>query len=333
MPQYTHAGERPRQARIAAVGGYRPRRVVANEEVCRDLDSTDQWIRRRTGIETRRFAGPDETLEAMAAAAVDKALAEAGVAPSQVGVVIAATMSYLYQAPPLATRIGALLDGFHGAAFDVSGACAGFGHALELARTLVVSGSVDHVVVVGAERMSDIIDPADRSTAFLFGDGAGAVVVAPSRETGIFPPEWGSEPAGADAIAQPDAWHCGPGQPESADRHLRMHGQEVFRWVTDSVPAVATGALERAGLGVQDLAAFVPHQANLRIIETLVRALALPEHVRVARDVVEAGNTSAASIPLALESLLAQGQMSGRPALLLGFGSGLGHCAQVVILP
>ncbi|MEV3931290.1 MULTISPECIES: beta-ketoacyl-ACP synthase 3 [unclassified Streptomyces] len=333
MPQHVQAGQLPRQARIAAVGGYRPRRVVGNEEICHHVDSTDQWIRRRTGIETRHFAEPDETLEAMAAAAADKALAEAGVDPSQVGVVIAATMSYLYQAPPLAARAGALLDGFRGAAFDVSGACAGFCHALELARVLVSSGSADHVVVVGAERMSDIVDPTDRSTAFLFGDGAGAVVVAPSRETRIFPPEWGSDPSGADAIAQPDPWDCGPARPEAANRYLGMHGQEVFRWVTDSVPAVAEGALARAGMSVQDLAAFVPHQANLRITESLVRALGLPPEVRVARDVVRAGNTSAASIPLALESLLAQGEMSGRPALLLGFGSGLGHCAQTVLLP
>ena len=333
MAQYAHAGEPPRHARIAAVGGYRPRRVVTNEEVCRRLDSSDEWIRRRTGIETRRFAEPDETLEAMGAAAVDKALAEAGVAPSRIGVVIAATMSYLYQAPPLATRIGALLDGFHGAAFDVAGACAGFCHALELARALVASGSADHVVVVGAERMSDIIDPADRSTAFIFGDGAGAVVVSAAREPGIFPPVWGSRPAGADAIAQPDSWHCGPGLPESGDRYLRMRGQEVFHWVTGSIPGLVAGALDRAGLSAEDLAAFVPHQANLRITQSLVTALALPAHVRVARDLVELGNTSAASIPLAMESMTADGQVSGRPALLLGFGSGLGYCAQVVILP
>ncbi|MCF4136979.1 beta-ketoacyl-ACP synthase 3 [Streptomyces sp. Tue 6430] len=333
MSQYAHAAERPRQARIAGVGGYRPRRVVGNEEICRRLDSTDQWIRRRTGIESRRFAEPDETLEAMASAAVDKALAEAGVEPSRIGAVIAATMTYLYQAPPLAARIGALLDGFHGAAFDVSGACAGFCQALEVARTLVSTGSVEYVAVVGAERMSDIVDPADRSTAFLFGDGAGAVVVGPSQEIGIFPPSWGSEPAEADAIAQPDAWLCGPERPEAADRFLRMEGQEVFKWVTSSVPRGAAGALERAGLTVRDLAAFVPHQANLRIIDSLAASLALPDHVRVARDVVESGNTSAASIPLAMESVLAQGDVSGRPALLLGFGSGLGHCAQAVVLP
>jgi 3-oxoacyl-[acyl-carrier-protein] synthase-3 len=333
MAQEIHAAQVPRHARIMAVGGYRPRRVVGNEEVCRTLDSTDEWIRRRTGIESRRIAGPDETLEAMASAAVDKALAAAGIEPSRIGAVIAATITHLYQVPPLATRIGALLDGFHGAAFDVSGACTGFCQALEVARALVSSGSVEYVAVVGAERMSDIVDPADRSTAFLFGDGAGAVVVGPSQDSGIFPPKWGTETAGVDIITQPDAWTCGPEQPGAANRFLAMDGQEVFKWATSSVPRVAAGALERAGLSVRDLAAFVPHQANLRIIDSLAARLRLPDHVRVARDIVETGNTSAASIPLAMESMLAQGDLSGRPALLLAFGAGLAHCAQAVILP
>ncbi|MFC8453644.1 beta-ketoacyl-ACP synthase 3 [Kitasatospora sp. NPDC057223] len=333
MAEYAPAGEPPRYARITGVGGYRPRRVVGNEEVCRRIDSSDEWIRRRTGIRSRRFAQPDETLEVMAATAVDKALADAGVSATQVGVIITATMSYLFQAPPLASRVGALLDGFEGSAFDVSAACAGFCHALELARALVASGGARHVVVVGAERMSDIVDPTDRSTAAIFGDGAGAVVVGASPRPGIFPAVWGSDPSGADAIAQPDPWCCGPDGPDTRARHLRMAGAKVLHWVAGTMPGVAAAALARAALDVRDLAAFVPHQANLRIVDSLVTALALPEQVRVARDIVETGNTSAASIPLALESLLAEGRLSGRPALLMGFGSGLGYCAQVVTLP
>jgi 3-oxoacyl-[acyl-carrier-protein] synthase-3 len=339
MPENARTAGPARHARISGVGGYRPRRVVTNEEICRHVDSSDAWIRRRTGIRTRRFAQPDERLEVMAAAAVVKALAAAGVAAGQVGVVVAATMSYLFQAPPLAARTVALLDGFGGAAFDVSAACAGFCHALELARALVASGTTDHVVVVGAERMSDIVDPADRSTAFIFGDGAGAVVVSAAREPGVRPAVWGSDPSGADAIAQPDAWRCGPdgfslaAAPDGGDHHLRMRGPEVLHWVAGAMPEVAVAALARAGLDLRDLAAFVPHQANLRIVESLATALALPDHVRVAQDIVETGNTSAASIPLALESLLAEGGLSGRPALLMGFGSGLGYCAQVVTLP
>jgi len=316
-------------ARIVGVGGYRPRRVVTNDEICRLVDSSDAWIRRRTGIRTRRFAQPDETLAAMAAVSAGKALASAGLAADQVGVLMVASMSYLFQAPPLAARVGALLDGFHGAAFDVSGACAGFCHALELARALVARGEAHHVVIVGAERMSDIVDPADRATAFLFGDGAGAVVVGPAERPGIAPAVWGSDPSAADAIAQPQSWT----RDAEADTYMRMLGPEVYRWVLDVVPDVVRRALARAGLSVEDLGSFVPHQANLRIVDSVAKALDLPPHVEVARDVVETGNTSAASIPLAIEALLAEGRGAGRPALLVGFGSGLGYCAQAVSLP
>ena len=323
------AGTSARYGRILGVGGYLPRRIVTNEEICRELDSSDEWIRRRTGIGTRRFAGPDETTAMMAAAAAGKALAQAGLTPGDVDCLIAASMSHLYQAPPLASQIAGLL-GTGPAAFDVSAACAGFCYSLAIANDIISAGSAEHVVVVGTERMSDIIEPTDRSTAFIFGDGAGAVVVGPADQPGIGPVIWGSDPAGAHCIEQPVSWkEVGDTWP-----YLRMSGPEVYRWVVTTMPQTAQQALDAALLRAEDLAAFIPHQANLRITEALVKALGLPDHVRVARDVVDMGNTSAASIPLAMERMLTAGEMpSGAPALLIGFGSGLGYAAQVAALP
>jgi 3-oxoacyl-[acyl-carrier-protein] synthase III len=302
---------------------------VTNEEICRVLDSSDEWIRQRTGIRTRRFADPDETTAMMATAAAGKALAQAGLTPGDVDCLIAASMSHLYQAPPLACQIAGLL-GTGPAAFDVSAACAGFCYGLALANDIISAGSAKHVVVVGTERMSDIIEPTDRSTAFIFGDGAGAVVVGPADQPGIGPVIWGSDPTGAHRIEQPVSWKdAGDSWP-----YLRMSGPEVYRWVVTTMPRTAQQALDAALLRADDLAAFIPHQANLRITEALVKKLGLPDHVQVAEDVTDVGNTSAASIPLAMERMLTAGETaSGAPALLIGFGSGLGYAAQVVALP
>ena len=327
-------------SRILGVGAYRPSRVVSNDEAAALIDSSDAWIRRRSGIVSRRYAGAgaDESVVAMAAAASVKALAQAGVTADAVDLVLLATMSHLEQspaaAPQVAHRIGAASSG----ALDVGAACAGFCHALALADSLIRAGSVRHVVVVGSERMSDIVDPTDRGTAFLFGDGAGAVVVGPAPVPGIGPVVWGADGERRDAIAHSAPWPA-LHPPEAPDvtlpaPALRMDGPAVFRWAVGTVPEVGRQALAAAGLTPGDLAAFIPHQANLRIIEAAATALRLPPEVVVARDVVDSGNTSAASIPLAMERLLAQGAVdSGGLALLVGFGAGLVHAAQVVTLP
>jgi 3-oxoacyl-[acyl-carrier-protein] synthase III len=328
------AGDSRGYGRILGAGGYRPRRIVTNEEICRHVQSSDEWIRRRTGIRTRRFAEPDETLAMMAAAAAGKALANAGLAPSDVDCVIAASMSYLYQAPPLAAEITDVLGSAPAAAFDVSAACAGFCHAVAIANDMVSAGSAQHVVVVGTERMSDIVDPADRSTSFIFGDGAGAVVVGPASQPGIGPVVWGSDPAGLHHIEQRISWRDSRGPAQGPWPYLQMSGPEVYRWAISAMPQTAQRALAAARLRAGDLAAFIPHQANLRICDALTTALDLPAHVRVARDVVDMGNTSAASIPLAMERMLAADDVAGGTlALLIGFGSGLGYAAQVVTLP
>jgi 3-oxoacyl-[acyl-carrier-protein] synthase-3 len=322
----------PGGARIISVGAYRPATVVANADICEAFDSSDEWIQRHSGIRTRRFADPAETIPYMAQQAAAKALVEAGIEAQQVSVVLLATMSYLHQTPAAAAHVAHAL-GTEAAAFDVMSACAGFSTGLALARDLVRSGSAEYVLVVGAERMSDLIDPKDRSTAFLFGDGAGAAVVGPADDVlGIGPVVWGSDGSQAGLIAQHESWLDGLGEPGSRPFML-MDGPRVYRWAVTQIPAVARQALERARVTPDDLVAFVPHQANLRIIETVASALELPPHVAVARDVVDMGNTSAASIPLALERLRAEGAEGGGPALLLGFGSGLSYAAQVVRLP
>ena len=319
-------------AALLGLGAYRPRRVVTNEEVCANLEVDADWVFARSGIATRRFAEPDETVVAMASAAATDALAAAGLAAGEVAVTLVATMSADTGCPQVATRVAAEVGAVNGSAMDLGAACAGFCYALEVAACLVDAGH-GAVLVVGVERMSDIVEPTDRSTAFLFGDGAGAVVVGPSSEPGIGPVAWGSDGSQASLIAQSPTWAeaagGAPGKPA-----LRMQGPAVFRWATSRMVPLAVEALEKAGSKPEQLDAFVPHQANARITDGLVRALDLPEHVVVARDVVGAGNTSAASVPLAMHSMLSSG--AARPAdlaLLVGFGAGLAFAAQVVRLP
>jgi 3-oxoacyl-(acyl-carrier-protein) synthase III len=317
---------------MLGVGAYRPRRTVPNAEVCEQLDVDADWVFARSGIHSRRFAGPDETVVAMGAAAARDALAAAGLEAADVGVTLVATMSADAACPQVATRVADAIGAVHGSAMDLGAACAGFCYALEVAGALVAAGH-GAVLVVGVERMTDIVEPTDRSTAFLFGDGAGAAVVGPSGSPGIGPVAWGADGAQADLIVQSPTWAevaaGAPGKPA-----LRMQGPAVFRWATSRMVPLAVEALEKAGCKPEQLDAFVPHQANARITDGLVRGLGLPEHVAVARDVATAGNTSAASVPLAMHALLASGAARpGDHALLLGFGAGLTFASQVVALP
>ncbi|HEV7710375.1 MAG TPA: beta-ketoacyl-ACP synthase III [Asanoa sp.] len=327
------AGDRPTGARILGLGTYRPARVVTNAEICAPLDSTDEWIRQRSGIVSRRFAGPDETVLTMAVRAGCDAAERSGVAPDRIDAVLLASMSYLTQSPPAAPEIAHRIGAAGAAAFDIGAACAGFCHGLAVADALVRAGSARHVLVIGSEKMTDIIDPKDRSTAFLFGDGAGAALVGPADGNGVGPVVWGSDGERSGLIAHSDSWLAVGSRPDFWPT-MRMAGPEVFRWAIQTVPVVGRAALDRAGLTVGDLAAFVPHQANARIIDRLAAALDLPPEVRVARDIETAGNTSAASVPLALDTLLTQHpESAGRPALLIGFGAGLCHAALTATLP
>ncbi|WP_329172244.1 beta-ketoacyl-ACP synthase III [Streptomyces sp. NBC_01477] len=332
MGRLRSAEQRP-GARILGVGVYRPARVVTNDEICARIDSSDEWIRRRSGIASRRFAGPDETVITMAAEAARKAMAQSGTDPDEVDMVLLATMSFLEQAPTAAPRVAHLLGARSAGALDISAACSGFCYSLGLADSLVRSGAARTVVVVGSEKMSDIIDPTDRGTAFLFGDGAGAVVVGPSETPGISPVVWGADGERHHMIAHDRTW-LDARNTQGPWPTLRMTGPEVFRWATRSVPEISRQALAEAGVEVADLAAFVPHQANARIVDVAAGSLGLAPHTAVAKDIVTSGNTSAASVPLAIDQLLSQGAASsGGLALLVGFGAGLAHAAQVVTLP
>ncbi|MFF2652012.1 ketoacyl-ACP synthase III [Streptomyces sp. NPDC058045] len=331
-------------ARILGVGGYRPTRVVPNEVILEKIDSSDEWIRSRSGIASRHWASDEETVSAMSVAAAGKAIADAGLDAAQIGAVVVSTVSHFAQTPAIATEIADKLGTDKAAAFDISAGCAGFGYGLTLAKGMVVEGSAEYVLVIGVERLSDLTDLEDRATAFLFGDGAGAVVVGPSKEPAIGPSVWGSEGDKSDTIKQTVSWdrfRVGDvAQLPLNDRGevrfpaLTQEGQAVFRWAVYEMAKVAQQALDAAGVSADELDVFIPHQANMRIIDSMVKTLKLPEHVTVARDIETTGNTSAASIPLAMERLLATGEAkSGDTALVIGFGAGLVYAATVVTLP
>ncbi|HEX6514993.1 MAG TPA: beta-ketoacyl-ACP synthase 3, partial [Nocardioidaceae bacterium] len=257
-----------------------------------------------------------------------------GVEPQQVDCVVVATVSHLLQTPAVATAVAYELGTERAAAFDISAACAGFCHGIALASDMVRGGTARHVLVIGVERLSDITDMRDRGTAFIFADGAGAALVGPSDEPGIGPVVWGSDGEQFDLIRQKEDWRDVIASEKPEMPHLTMQGNAVFRWASFEMAKVAQQALDRTGLTADDLDVFVPHQANMRIIDAMARSMKLPDRVKVARDIAEQGNTSAASIPLALDRMIEEGEAgSGDLALLIAFGAGLAYAAQVVRVP
>lgn len=326
--------QRPVRAgsRIAGVGSFLPRRIVSNEEMCTMIDSSDEWIQQRTGIVERRWASDDEPLLLMVTEASRKALAHAGIDASQVDAIICATVTHFSQTPALAPLLAHELGISDPAAYDVSAACAGYCYALAQADALIRTGAATTVLVVGAERLSDITDKGDRSTAFLFADGAGATVVVADDTPGIGPVVWGSDGSQGHVIAQTKDFR--DAVPEGRMPTLAMDGKPVFRWATTFIADAASKILEETGVSPAELDVFIPHQANNRITDSMLRHLSLPEEVVVARSIRHIGNTSAASVPIAMDELLSSGQASsGQTALLIGFGAGLVYAGQVVALP
>jgi 3-oxoacyl-[acyl-carrier-protein] synthase-3 len=321
-------------ARILGVGGYRPSRVISNAEICEFIDSSDEWIRTRSGIIERRWAADDETVQSMAVGASRKAIERAGIGAEEIGCVVVATVSHMLQTPAVATLIALELGTNKAAAFDISAACAGFCHGVALGADMVRAGTAKYVLAIGVERLSDITDRTDRSTAFIFADGAGAAVIGPSDTPRIGPVVWGSDGEQFDLIRQKETWGDAFANDGGTWPNLRMDGNPVFRWASFEMAKVAREAIERAGITVDDLDAFIPHQANMRITDAMARALKIPAHVAIARDIAYQGNTSAASVPLAMERMIEEGAAkSGDTALLIAFGAGLAYAAQVVILP
>ncbi len=321
-------------ARILATGSYRPSRVVTNDEICQTIDSSDEWIRERSGITERRWAGDDETVATMSAAAAEKALAAAGLASQDVDVIIVATCTHPYQTPSAASEVASMIGVPTAAAVDISAACAGFAYGLSMAQDMIRGGSAGHVLLIGAEKLSAFTDIYDRSTAFIFADGAGAVVVGPSSTPAISPVVWGGDGDQLQAINMTQNWVDFKANGFDIFPTISMKGQQVFRWAVSEMTRVCRESLDTAGVTVEDLDAFIPHQANNRITDALVRALELPDSVAVARDIITTGNTSAASIPLAMDRMLASGEIhQGGNALLVGFGAGLVFASEVVTLP
>lgn len=321
-------------ARIMSVGGYRPRRVVDNAEICTLIDSSDEWIRTRSGIRERRWASPDETVQMMSLAAARAAVERAGLDPAQIDTVIVSTVTHLLQTPSAAATIASELGARGAAAFDISAACAGFCYGIAMADALVRSGASTYALVIGVERLSDLTNREDRSTAFIFADGAGAAVVGRSDTPAIGPVVWGSDGDQAGLITQSEPWDRIMVAENPHWPALRMDGNPVFKWASFTMAKAAAEALDRAGVGPDEIEVFVPHQANMRITDAMLRALRLPESVVVARDIERQGNTSAASIPLAMEALLTSGEArSGQTCLIIGFGAGLVYAGQVIVLP
>jgi beta-ketoacyl ACP synthase len=330
---------------LLGIGAYRPQRIVSNAEVCEVLDSSDEWIYERSGIRNRRWISGDETAKSMAVTAAERAIRNSGIDKEQIGALVLATGSWKTKIPHGAPQVAHEL-GINGiAAFDLASGCGGFGYGLGVATDMIRSGSAEYVLVIGVETMSVVMEPTDRNTAFIFGDGAGAVVVGPSERNGISPTVWGSDGENSSAISQnydipaymdrAQALQAQGADGEQVGRMVvSMEGPRVFRWAAITLPKALGSILSESGVAIEDIEVFVPHQANARINDLMKKNLGLGDDVPVANDIENTGNTSAASIPLAMEEMLVSGKAKGgQLALLLGFGAGLSYAGQVVTLP
>ena len=338
MTAQLHAAKSTGFSRIVSVGGARGPLVVDNHELVEALDSSDEWIQRRTGIVTRRRAPAEVLVQDLAEQAGRNTLEAAGIDPSDVDVVIVSSVSWMQPTPGMAPVVAARLGvSPRAAAYDVNAGCAGYCYGIGQADAMIRAGLARHVLVIGAEKLSDYGDPTDRTISFIIGDGAGAALLAPSDVPRVGPTIWGSDGSLSEAITMTHSWldykHAGPG--ESVEwPTARQEGPSVFRWATSVVPQFAMEAIRAAGVEPQDIDVFIPHQANLRIIDGMVGRLGLRDDVVVARDIVDTGNTSGASVPLATERLLREGSARpGQLALQFGFGAGLCYAAQVVEIP
>ena len=330
-------------SRIVGLGHHQPEKVMTNDDVARFVETNDEWIRSRTGIVTRHVAADDVTVADMATGAARHALEDAGVAGTDVDLVVVATTTATDRSPNTAGRVAYALrtgvqpgastpegedepdlrDVVGPAVIDVNTACSGFAYAVGIADQAIRAGSARTAVVVGSEKLTSVTDWTDRSTCILTADGAGAAVLQAADAPAVGPVVWGSEPELTPAV-----------RIEAPAEKFAQDGRAVFKWAITRAADRARRVVDASGLTLDDIGVLVAHQANLRIIEQMVKQLGLPESVVVARDIVDTGNTSAASIPLATERLLAEGRASsGDLALQIGFGAGLVYAAQVVVLP
>jgi 3-oxoacyl-[acyl-carrier-protein] synthase-3 len=320
--------------RIISVGAARGDLTVPNDDIVGPIESSDEWIRQRTGVITRKRASASISAADLATGAAKEAISKAGIKPTEIGAVIIATISNEVQTPSMAALVADRIGATPAAAYDVSAACAGFCYGIAQADALVRAGTAKYVLVVGAEKLSDFAKPDDRTISFLLGDGAGAVIVGPADEPGISATVWGSDGGKWDAVGMDRPMRDAFNDREGDFPTLRQDGQSVFRWAVWEMAKVAQQALDAAGITADDLAAFIPHQANMRIINEFAKQLNVPDSVVIARDIETTGNTSAASVPLAMHRVLEENpSLSGGFALIIGFGAGLVYAAQIVRLP
>jgi 3-oxoacyl-[acyl-carrier-protein] synthase-3 len=324
-----------RYAQITGWGMCVPEKVLTNADLARVVDTTDEWIVERTGIRERHVAvGEKETTATLAVRAARDALLVAGITPLQIGLVIVATVTPDYPFPSTASLVQDALGASAAGAFDLAAGCSGFIYALSTAASVIRSGGADHVLVIGAETLSRVIDWTDRNTCVLFGDGAGAVVVsACAEQCGVLASVLGSDGSGAELLILPAGGSRAPATHEtvsSGGHFARMNGREVFRFATTVMPRATEQVTARAGWQTSDLSLVIPHQANIRIIESAIKRLGLPPD-RFFVNLDRYGNTSAASIPIALCEAIAAGRVkTGDKLVLVGFGAGLTWAAAAV---
>ena len=321
-PEITSGPGAPSAAsRVIGTGSFQPVRVLTNDELSLIVDTSDEWIRERVGIQTRRIADT-ETVADLALGAATDALADAGIDATELDLIIVATVTAKDRSPSTAGRVSASLGTRAPTVLDINVACSGFTHAMAIADHAIRAGSATTAMVIGAEKLSDFTDWSDRSTCVLVGDGAGAVILTAADESGVSPVCWGSVPALAHAV-----------RIEEPSLYLEQEGLSVYRWAITRAAELARRTCEMAGIAPEDLAGFVPHQANLRIIEPLARQLGIAPDI-TARDIITSGNTSSASIPIALAKLIRSGNLpQDSPVLLFGFGGGFSYAGQVIRTP
>ena len=317
----------PRSVRISGWGSYVPERVLSNADLERIVDTSDEWIRTRTGIRERRVAAPHETTSTLGAIAAKRAIAVAGLTPDDIDVIIVATLTPDYPMPSTAVLVKEAIGNTTAAAFDLSAACSGFVYGYATADAYARSGLARHVLVVGAELLTRFVDFSDRSTCILFGDGAGAVVLSASDEEGggLAGLEMTTDPDGAYMIWLPSGGSRSPSSTETARRgehFIRMEGRETYRYATRTLAASALAAISKAGWVPAEVDLFIPHQANIRIIEAVAEGLGLPME-RMVVNIDRYGNTSAASVAIALDEAVREGRVRpGHRLVLFAFGAG-----------
>ncbi len=320
---------------IAGTGSYLPEKVVTNDDMARLVETSDEWIRTRTGIRERHFAAEGETTSDMATAAANKAIAAAGIAREEIDLIVVATMTPDMPFPSTACLVQAKVGLGNVTAFDVQAACSGYVYALNIASSMLQSGAYKNALVIGAEKTSPILDFQDRTTCVLFGDGASAAVLSTSAQpgVGILGSIGGADGSNPELLYQPGGGTAIPASVDSIDARqhfLKMNGKEIFKLAVRVMEQASLQILDQHGLTTKDVALFIPHQANMRIIESLAKRMKVPLE-RFHNNLDRCGNTSAASVGIALDEAFRQGRIqSGDLVLLVAFGAGLTWGASLV---